>query len=259
MSFRCCVLASGSGGNAALVWTDSTRILVDAGLSLRELHKRLQLIGQDLERVDVICLSHSHSDHVLGVPVLARNRAVRAQFCATPGTVEALNGALIDANVHQFAAGESFEIGDITVQSFPVMHDAVEPCAFTFTAGGTKIGIAIDLGSITDEVVRQIDGVDLLALEANHDSDMLAVCGYPLVVKRRVAASTGHLSNAKVAAYLEANLKAQTKRIVLCHLSSENNHPRLAALTAAAACKRAGHHPDVVIAEQGRPTEVFEL
>jgi phosphoribosyl 1,2-cyclic phosphodiesterase len=221
------------------------------------------MVGEDVERLDGICLSHSHGDHSGGLPVMMANRKVRARLYASNGSVDMLAAEQFgfgdDGNVERFTAGDGFMVGDIRVQSFPVSHDAPEPCGFVFSADGSRIGVAVDLGVIGEPVVQALDGVDLLMLESNHDRDCLLTGPYPLTVKKRVTSDTGHLSNDAVAAYLEANLRSRTKRLILAHLSGENNHPRLCYLSAAAACTRAGRAPEVVIAEQGKPTAIFEV
>ena len=258
-----CALASGSAGNAALVSTASTRILVDAGLSLRELQRRLALIGEDLERVDALCVSHSHRDHAGALPTMMANRKVRAKFYMTPLTRAELAknqfGFDDDGNIEEFYAGDDFRIGDIAVHSFALSHDAVDTVGFTFTAGGARIGMAVDLGCVTETVIEPLRGVDLLMIESNHDRDICLTGPYPISVKRRVLASTGHLCNDDLAEYLVDHLQKSTRQIVLGHLSQTNNHPRLAYLVASEAAKRAGRDPAVSIAEQGKPTEVFEV
>src|SRR5882672_3567548 len=143
---RFCVLASGSSGNAALLATESTRIIIDAGLSMREMAARLEAVGAELARIDAILITHEHSDHVSGLPVLARNRHVRAKIHMTRLTAPGIDWGKGVPRLEPFQAGASFEIGDIEVQSFSVPHDAVDPVGYCFETQGVRIGMATDLG-----------------------------------------------------------------------------------------------------------------
>ncbi len=145
-----CVLASGSSGNAALLATERTRILVDAGLSMRELRKRLDAIGEDLNRVDAILVTHEHTDHISGLAVLARNRDIRAAIYMTRLTAPGIDwGERPPARLERFQSGAAFQIGDIEVQSFGIPHDAIDPIGYCFEAEGVRIGVATDLGYVT--------------------------------------------------------------------------------------------------------------
>jgi len=253
------VLASGSSGNAALLATENTRILLDAGLSMRELGKRLAAIGEDLTRLDAILISHEHSDHVGGLPVLARNKNLRAPAYLTWLTEPAIDWGEGEPRVEKFQAGASFQIGDIEVQSFSVPHDAVDPVAFCFRAEGVRIGVVTDLGYIPESVKFHLRRTDLLLLEANHDLDMLKVGPYPWSVKQRVMSRVGHLSNLGMSDYLLADLDSSTAHLVLGHISEQNNHPAIVRMVADQALQRRGLHPQMSLATQSVPTEVFRF
>jgi len=254
-----CVLASGSSGNAALLATENTRMLVDAGLSMKELGKRLAAIGEDLEHLDAILITHEHSDHVSGLPVLARNRKIRAAIYMTRLTAPAIDWGETQPRLEPFQAGASLLIGDIEVQSFSVPHDAVDPVGFTFEARGVRIGMVTDLGYIPESVKFHLRRTDLLLLEANHDLDMLKVGPYPWSVKQRVMSRVGHLSNLCMADYLERDLDGATANLVLGHLSEQNNHPAIVNMFATQALERRGLETRLSIAAQHRPTEVFQF
>jgi len=151
-----CVLASGSSGNAALLATENTCVLVDAGLSMRELGKRLAAIGEDPDRVfarlDAILITHEHSDHVAGLPVLARSKKIRATIHMTHLTAPAIDWGETQPRLEPFQAGAAIKIGDIEVQSFTIPHDAIDPVGFAFEAQGVRIAIATDLGYIPESV-----------------------------------------------------------------------------------------------------------
>jgi phosphoribosyl 1,2-cyclic phosphodiesterase len=255
-----CALASGSSGNAALLATENTRILLDAGLSMRELGKRLAAIGEDLQRVDAILITHEHSDHVAGLPVLARNKDLHATVYLTRLTEPAIDwGERQPPRLEKFQAGASFRIGDIEVQSFGVPHDALDPVGFRFEAQGVRIGVVTDLGYIPESVKFHLRRADLLLLEANHDLDMLKVGPYPWSVKQRVMSRVGHLSNLVMSDYLLGDLDSSTAHLVLGHISEQNNHPEIVRLVATQALERRGLETRLSIATQRTPTEVFRF
>ncbi|MGI8991156.1 MAG: MBL fold metallo-hydrolase [Bryobacteraceae bacterium] len=254
------MLASGSSGNSALVATNRTRLLIDAGLSLRELARRLASIDELPEKIDAVLITHEHSDHVSGLCRLARKFKI-------PIYVSRLTAPEIDwedcsPHLETFQAGASFLVGDIAVDSFTIPHDAADPVGFCFRAEGIKIGIATDLGYIPDSIKFHLRGSHALLLESNHDLEMLKVGPYPWVVKQRVMGRNGHLSNSMVCDYLSAEFECCTTALVLGHLSEHNNHPELVRMGAAEALDRRGiarHATRLVVAHQKQPTEVFQF
>jgi phosphoribosyl 1,2-cyclic phosphodiesterase len=260
-----------------------TRILVDCGLSCRELFRRMQLAGEQPETLDAILITHEHSDHVNGLSVTARKLGIpvyvtegthqawmrwvtphkhmtqaqwmeqyRQQAAARPAEAEApacqpetaVAASSSDAvpsrkenpgwlpSVEYFQAGEPFEIGEIAVSPFTTPHDAADPVGFVFRAEGVRMGFATDLGYIPPNVQAQLQGVDLLMLESNHDLEMLRDGPYPWAVKQRVLSRVGHLSNEAAAEFLEKGYDGQAAYVILAHLSESNNLPSLARVTA---------------------------
>jgi phosphoribosyl 1,2-cyclic phosphodiesterase len=253
------VLASGSAGNAALVATERTRILVDAGLSMRELSKRLASIGESIDAIDAILLTHEHSDHASGLPVLGRKKIGKAIYL-TRLTAPAIDwGGKVPERLEKFQAGASFQVGDIEIESFSVPHDAVDPVGFCFEAEGVRLGIATDLGYIPESIKYHLRRAHLLLLESNHDLDMLKVGPYPWSVKQRVMSRVGHLSNLMVADYLAQDLDASTAHLILGHLSEHNNHPAIVEIMAAQALEARGFATRVAIAAQDRCSEVYRF
>lgn len=254
-----CVLASGSSGNTALLATEKTRILVDAGLSMRELRKRMAAIGEDLTQVDAILITHEHTDHVSGLPVLARNKEIHAVIFMTRLTAPNIDwGEIPPKRLEPFQAGARFQIGDIEVQSFGIPHDAIDPVGFAFVTQGVRIGVATDLGYIPESVKFHLRRADLLLLEANHDLDMLKVGPYPWSVKQRVMSRVGHLSNLVMSDYLMQDLDSCTANVVLGHLSEQNNHPEIVRMIASQTLEERGSRARLTIAEQRKPSEVFQ-
>jgi phosphoribosyl 1,2-cyclic phosphodiesterase len=254
-----CVLASGSSGNAALLATEKTRILVDAGLSMKELGKRMAAVGENLEDIDAILITHEHSDHIAGLPVLARRLKKPKPFFLTRLTGPAIDWDESVPVLEPFQAGANFQIGDIEVQSFSIPHDAIDPVGFCFEAQGVRIGIATDLGYIPESVKYHLRRVHVLLLEANHDIEMLKVGPYPWSVKQRVMSRVGHLSNLVMSDYLMEELDTCTEHVILGHLSEHNNHPEIVRDAASRALFLRGIGADISIAGQGQPSEVFQF
>jgi phosphoribosyl 1,2-cyclic phosphodiesterase len=253
-----CVLASGSSGNAALLATGHTRILVDAGLSMRELGKRLAAVGEDPGEIDAILVTHEHSDHVAGLAVLARSKKIRAVVYLTRLTAPAIDWGC-EPRLECFQAGAQFRVGDVEVQSFSIPHDAADPVGFCFETQGVRIGLATDLGYIPESVKYHLRRTDLLLLESNHDLDMLKVGPYPWSVKQRVMSRVGHLSNLGMSDYLGRDLASSTAHVVLGHLSEQNNHPEIVRMMATQALEERGLNTRLSIAAQHSPSDVFQF
>ena len=228
------MLGSGSAGNSALLATDHCRILVDGGLSARQLVLRLAQCGVAPEQLDGVLLTHEHGDHVCGLEVLCRKFALPIYCNAL--TAEAIRS---DSGLEQhrdwrfFRTGAEFSICDITVQTFPVPHDAVEPVGFAFHAGKTSLGYITDLGYATKLLTERLREVHTLVIETNHDEKLLQNDPHrPWPVKQRIQSRHGHLSNTAAAAVLEQLLPAgRIERVVLGHLSRDCNTPELASRT----------------------------
>jgi phosphoribosyl 1,2-cyclic phosphodiesterase len=254
------VLASGSSGNATFVATGRTRILIDAGLSFRDLSSRLALIGEDPEKLDAVLVTHEHTDHVSGLPVLVKKLSRRLlPVYLTHLTAPAITWNDCLPHVETFQAGCRFTIGDLEVDSFTIPHDASDPVAFAFRAEGVKLALVTDLGYIPESVKYYLRGTNLLILESNHDLEMLKVGPYPWPVKQRVMGRKGHLSNDVVSDFIHDDLDSSTATLVLGHLSENNNHPELVRLVAGQALAGRSLSTRLVIAGPREPTEVFTL
>jgi len=225
---------------------------------MRELEKRLAAIGECLENIDAILITHEHTDHVSGLPVLARSRKVRATIHMTRLTIPAIEWGAVEPRLQAFQAGASFQVGDIEVQSFGIPHDAIDPVGFCLEAEGVRIGIATDLGYIPLSVKYHLRRTEVLMLEANHDLDMLKVGPYPWSVKQRVMSRVGHLSNLMMSDFLMQDLGASTGNLILGHLSEHNNHPEIVRMVASQALEERGLGTRLSIARQHEPSEVFQ-
>ncbi len=230
-------LGSGSKGNATLVQTAGTCVMIDCGFSLRETETRLSRYGIAATQLDAILITHEHGDHVRGAGPLARKYDI--PLWATRGThSKALLGIL--PRLHYLDVHQDFEVQDLAIQTYPVPHDAQEPCQFVFTDGQQRLGMLTDTGTITPHIETQMDGCDALLLECNHDLSMLEQGPYPLSLKQRVAGRLGHLNNKQTAMLLGALDCTHLKHLVIAHLSEQNNTPVLAcdALVETTGCER---------------------
>jgi phosphoribosyl 1,2-cyclic phosphodiesterase len=267
MAVSVSVLASGSRGNSALVHTSRTRILVDAGISCKETLKRLRRLGEDPASLSAIVITHEHSDHVYGLPTLAKRLripvfmtgATHQAWAKTLRDDDGMPAALVSHEL--FQAGIGFQIGDIAVVPFTIPHDAADPVGFTFQAEGVKVGFATDLGYVPASVRDRLRGCDVLIMESNHDLEMLRVGPYPWSVKQRVMSRVGHLSNDALADFFRNDYDGGAAYVVLAHLSEQNNHPELARGAAEGALepRRTLLRNRVMLASQSEPMEPIRL
>jgi phosphoribosyl 1,2-cyclic phosphodiesterase len=227
------MLGSGSAGNSALVATGHCKILVDGGLSARQLVLRLAQCGVAPDQLDGVLLTHEHGDHVCGLEVLCRKfevpiycNALTAEAIRCEGFFERTAAT---TNWRIFRTGSEFSICDVTVQTFPVPHDAVDPLGFAFHAGSSGLGFITDLGYATKMVVERLREVQTLVIETNHDEKLLQNDSHrPWGVKQRIQSRHGHLSNTAAVSVIEELLSGKIERIVLGHLSRDCNTPELA-------------------------------
>src|ERR1043166_3579765 len=236
------MLGSGSAGNSALLATDRCRILIDGGLSARQIVLRLEQCGVSPEQLDGVLLTHEHGDHVYGLEVLSRRFDV--PIYANALTAEAVRcDCALDRhrNWRIFRTGAEFAICDVTVQAFPVPHDAVDPVGFAFSAGSSSLGFVTDLGSVTKLIVERLRQVHTLVIETNHDEKLLQNDTHrPWPVKQRIQSRHGHLSNSAAATVLEQLLPGKIERVVLGHLSRDCNTPALALRTVSDSLNKSG-------------------
>ncbi len=261
------VLASGSRGNSAVVQTSRTKILVDAGISCRETFKRMKALEEDPGSLSAILITHEHSDHVYGLRTLAKK--LKVPVFMTGATHQSWAKAMRDEDgdrpevekLEIFAAGKSFQVGDIAVTPFTIPHDAADPVGFTFRAEGVKVGFATDLGYVPASVRDHLRCCEVLVIESNHDVEMLRVGPYPWSVKQRVMSRVGHLSNDALAEFFSSDYDGEAAYVVLAHLSEHNNHPEIArgAADKALGPRQTLLHNRVMLASQFEPLEPIRL
>jgi len=230
-------LGSGSQGNALLIESGSTRLLLDCGFAPGEVASRLARLGLEASSLDAIIVTHEHSDHGGGVAKLATQFDVAVYL--TRGTLSALGAegrsmprtVLIDPYT-------AFAVDGIEVRPFPVPHDAREPVQFVVSDGAVRLGVLTDTGQPTPHIAQSLSGVEALVLECNHDLEMLLNGPYPAHLKNRIAGRLGHLANAASAELVRAMDCSRLQHLIAAHLSQTNNTPELAraALAGALGC-----------------------
>jgi phosphoribosyl 1,2-cyclic phosphodiesterase len=218
------VLRSGSSGNALLVESGGTSVLVDAGLAAETLLRDLTVTA--LPAPSAILLTHEHEDHAKGAAALARSMEI--PVFANEGTIRAAGEGLAGAPLERFTTGVPFRVGSVLIESFPVPHDAVEPVGFVVGRNGCRTFIATDLGEVTAEILRAAASADVLLIEANYDLALLGVSPYPWFLKNRILSATGHLSNDAAARLAVHAASRRAGAVFLIHLSDINNLTSLA-------------------------------
>lgn len=249
-------LGSGSRGNATLVQSAETLLLIDCGFPLREFAGRCAGLGVAPEDIDALLLTHEHGDHVRGAGPLARRHQV--PVWSSHGTWRSWGRKEKDIDWRELNGHDRpFHIGDIEISPFAVPHDAREPCQFVLAVNDRRLGLLTDLGSITPRVLNALNGVDALLLECNHDADMLWSGPYPPSLRRRVGGTHGHLSNAQAAELLAELDQERLQHLVAGHLSEKNNRPELARNALLDAAPEVENR--LTLLDQDRPSVWFEL
>jgi phosphoribosyl 1,2-cyclic phosphodiesterase len=222
------VLGSGSSGNSAVLCLGETRVLIDAGLSAKQIGLRLESLEIDPDSLNAIVLTHEHGDHTRGIDVFCRKR--KLPIYATTHTCKIVSEDVkSDVVWRPFEAGNSFKVEDIKIESFSVPHDAVDPVGFVFHCTRSRVGVLSDVGHITRMIVDRLRGVDTLFAESNYDEVMLQNdTKRPWATKQRISNRHGHLSNDQTAELVEQIASPTLTRVVLGHLSSDCNTSDLA-------------------------------
>lgn len=271
---RFTVLGSGSTGNAVLISSEKTNVLVDAGLSAREILRRLAVVGVAPEDLDAVLITHEHGDHAGGLRVLMRSLtcpvfisgATEDAFYSSRrgesnGDSEGLKrrDALNDRTV-AIESDEEFRIGDIDFEPFAVPHDAADNFGFVAKQDGVRVATLMDFGHITALIKTKLNRCDAIVVESNHSRDMLRACPvYTWELKHRIASQTGHLSNEDLSDWLTSDFDGTARHIVLAHLSQRANEPNLARITAETALQMRSPlfrtETKISISEPKAPTE----
>ncbi len=221
-----CAIASGSNGNCYYVGTESEAILIDVGVSRKQVLLRMKERGLDPEKITGVFISHEHADHTRGIRVLAKNLKVPVYM--TKGTFDNTWNPNRPGDYGLFVPGESFIFGEFVIHPFLKKHDAANPCSFRVEVQGKNVGVMTDIGEPCDNVRTHFEKCDAVFLESNYDEEMLENGPYPYPLKQRVLSDVGHLSNEQALELTTTNAGANLKHIILSHLSGENNTPELA-------------------------------
>lgn len=252
-------LASGSSGNCTYIGDGQAGLLVDCGISTKQILLRLDQLGLADAPIDAVLITHEHSDHVGAARVLSnrlRKRTGRdVPFYMTAGTRGRVKAQCMPAAVEEIRPAERFAVGHLEVDPFPVPHDTADPVGYRVRSGGTWAGVVTDLGRPTALVAEKLRSLSIAVLEFNHDFELLMGGAYPWPLKQRIRSSHGHLSNEQAAQLLDDALNPTLQHLALAHLSGENNRPERA-LRAASGVLRAHDAMDAValrVARQDAP------
>ena len=216
-------------GNCLYVESDNTKLLIDAGVSLKKIEKGLDTINVSPSSLDGILVTHEHSDHIqslgnlskkFNLPVFANSET----FDAMPKQTDKIS----TENINKFKIKQKFSINDIEITPFAIPHDAANPCGFNISCNDDKISIATDIGHMTNEILKQLEGSKFVLLESNYDTEVLKLSKYPFSLKKRIAGPNGHLSNEIASKVINYLLHDNLKTAMLGHLSKESNFPELA-------------------------------
>jgi phosphoribosyl 1,2-cyclic phosphodiesterase len=269
------VLGSGSTGNAVLISSENTNVLIDVGLSAREILRRLGEVGVDYSELDAVVLTHEHSDHAAGLRVLLRSidcpvyvseATVDSYYDTRAGSLgggeSAKRRAALKDRTVEIESCREFRIGDIDFEPFCVPHDAADNFGFIAKNDGVKVATLMDFGHVTDTIKEKLRGCDAVIIESNHSRDMLRACSvYTWNLKQRILSRTGHLSNEDLADWITNDFDGSARHIVLAHLSQRANEPHLARITAETALQMRPplfrSETKISISNHKEPTEWF--
>lgn len=246
--FKAMPLFSGSSGNCVYIKYGDDEVLIDAGVSFKNIREALMKLGTDISNIKAVFVTHEHSDHVKGLEVMSKHKPLPVYI--NEGSLSGMNlseDSALARNVEIANAGSRISLGEMEVDVFETPHDSHGSVGYRFNfSDGTAFGYATDIGHITDDIKCGLFGCESVVFESNHDVNMLKNGPYPFILKKRILSDNGHLSNDACSLFLPQLVDKGTKKIVLAHLSHENNTPELCYKTSAQALTDAGYTPDDV-------------
>ncbi|WP_404456837.1 MBL fold metallo-hydrolase [Oceanobacillus kapialis] len=260
MTLRFSVLASGSTGNAFYIESNKERLLVDAGLSGKQMDLLFDQINIDPANLTGILVTHEHSDHIKGLGIMARK--YNLPIYANEKTWNAMEHSIGKITLDQkftFNMEEVKTFQDLDIESFGVSHDAAEPMFYTFHHEGKKVALVTDLGYVSERIKKTVEDADAYIFEANHDVGMLRMGRYPWNVKRRILGDSGHVSNEDCGLALTDIISNRTKRIYLAHLSLDNNMKDLARMSVDSVLQERGINLDLHDTDPKMPTPLYDV
>ncbi len=253
MSLYITSLNSGSNGNCYYVGNNEEAVLIDVGISCREVEKRMSRLKLSLSNVKAIFVSHEHTDHIKGIPVLSKRYGIPVYI--TPVTLNNCNFSLDHKIVFPFRPGEKIQIGELTINAFSKIHDAAHPHSFLIEYAGTKVGVFTDLGRVCEELIKHFKQCNAAFLEANYCEDLLDKGTYPYFLKNRIRGGKGHLSNSEAINLLKTHRPENLSCLILSHLSKNNNCPDLVRELFLACAEET----KIIVASRFQETEVYEI
>jgi len=257
--FKYCSLYSGSSGNSFFVQSNTTSILVDAGVSLKKMCTAFDEKDIDGKKINAILVTHDHIDHTKSIAALSNKFDIPVY--ANKKTWEAIPdiaNKIAESNKKVFNISDLFTIGDIEVFAFHIPHDAADPCGFNLYNSGKKISIATDLGYVSQDLLNHLKDSSSVLLEANYDTDVLKYSRYPYLLKQRISSNKGHLSNVSAAKAINYLYNYGLNSALLIHISKENNFPELAYETVKSETQNC-KNLSVFVAPRDKPTNFFEV
>lgn len=265
LKFLC--LGSGSSGNCYCLWTENSGIIIDAGIGFRTTKRHLTTNGVDVRLFRAVFVTHDHADHIksvgklateLGLPIYATEKVhegIARNYCVSPKL----------STEQQFFVekDKTLRLGDFAITPFEVPHDSNDCVGYCVEAEGIRFTLITDVGHVTERIKSEVSEANFLVLESNHDHEMLMAGPYPAYLKGRISGPNGHLSNKEAAELLANSSTPKLKRVWLCHLSEENNHPVLAAKTVDSVLRSYGILPNVdfgvEVLRRKIPSQVYNL
>ena len=263
MTLEFCSLSSGSSGNSQFISGGDTKILVDAGFSGKKIESLLDEIDVDPKELDYILVTHEHLDHIRGVGVLSRryNLPIVANMGTWKGMEDKI-GKIKSENIRVIESNRHISLGNLYIRAFDIFHDALEPVGYNIFCKDKKVSLVTDTGIINKNIENYIRKSDLYLLESNHDVEMLKNCSYPYYLKERIKSNLGHLSNEDAGNVLKNVLREKNEKVLLAHLSKDNNNPHLAYLTVSQDLEKHGIDTSLVdlqLTNRDMPTKIYKL
>ena len=253
MSLFISSINSGSNGNCYYVGNQHEAVLIDAGISCREIKKRMNRLGLSLEKVKAVFVSHEHSDHIRGIESLSRKYGIPVYI--SPDTLKSSGLFLSKGVAHSFKANEAVQIGNLAIYPFPKNHDASDPFSFIISSKNVQVGVFTDIGLPCENVIHHFKQCHAAFLEANYDEKMLEEGGYPIYLKQRIRSDKGHLSNRQALDLFLSHRPAFMSHLLLSHLSQNNNCPDI---VSALFSQHAGR-TKIIVASRYEETPVYHI
>jgi phosphoribosyl 1,2-cyclic phosphodiesterase len=253
MSLFITSLNSGSNGNCYYIGNETEAILVDAGISCREIEIRMKRLALSIQKVKAIFVSHEHTDHISGLRVLSKKYQLPVYITLATQRFGRLK--LEKHLVTSFTAHETITIGGLSITAFPKFHDAADPFSFVVCCNKIKVGVFTDIGTPCENLIHHFKQCHAAFLEANYDDEMLDKGSYPYSLKNRIRGEKGHLSNKQALELFTTHRSSFMSHLLLSHLSKNNNSPKLVEQI----FNENAHGVKMIVASRYQETSVFTI